>query len=80
MCGRYARSLPDAVLGEAFEVEAVVGSELRPSWNVAPTQPVRVVLERPPDEDPAAPPVRQLRTARWGLVPAWAKDPSVAPG
>jgi putative SOS response-associated peptidase YedK len=32
-----------------------------------------VVLERVEDERPE----RQLRTARWGLVPSWAKDTSI---
>jgi putative SOS response-associated peptidase YedK len=44
---------------------------------VAPTQPVRAVLERAPREEPEAPAVRQLRTLRWGLVPSWAKDTAI---
>lgn len=52
------------------------------SWNVAPTQSVRVVLERTPRATPDTTPrdtasVRQLRTARWGPVPSWAKDPTI---
>jgi len=58
----------------AFRVEEVVGEQLAPSYNVAPTQPVRAVLERTPREEPEAPPIRQIRTARWGLIPSWAKD------
>ncbi len=82
MCGRYASSRSDAELVEAYAVDTVVGEELRPSWNVAPTQPVRVVVEREPEsadgqDDGGAQPQRQLRTVRWGLVPSWAKDPSV---
>jgi len=55
----------------------VVGEQLPPSWNVAPTQEVRAVLERTPRDIPDADPVRQLRTVRWGLVPSWAKDRKV---
>ena len=33
-------------------VRFVVGEESRPSWNVAPTQDVRVVLEHLPSNDP----------------------------
>jgi len=40
----------------------------------SPPQPVRAVLERTPREEPEAPPIRQIRTARWGLIPSWAKD------
>ena len=80
MCGRYASSRGDAELVEEFEVQEVVGEQLPPSYNVAPTQPVRAVLQRAPREEPEAggtPAPRQLRTLRWGLVPAWAKDPSI---
>ncbi|MGQ7297291.1 SOS response-associated peptidase [Quadrisphaera sp. KR29] len=89
MCGRYASSRSDAQLVEDYAVDAVVGSEVAPSWNVAPTQQVRAVVEREPrDDEGAAAPAgggppggggaqRQLRTVRWGLVPSWAKDPGV---
>src|SRR5665647_811840 len=46
---------------------------LPPSWNLAPTDPVRIVVEREQDDQVR----RSLRVARWGLVPGWAKDPSV---
>lgn len=44
-----------------------------PSWNVAPTNVMPVVLERVEDDAP----VRQLRPLRWGLVPSWAKDAAI---
>lgn len=57
---------------------------LPPNYNVAPTDRVHVVLERParpavPERGvPARPePARQLRTVRWGLVPSWADDPKI---
>ncbi|MFD1718337.1 SOS response-associated peptidase [Georgenia deserti] len=75
MCGRYANARRDADLIDAFDVTDVVGEDLPPSWNVAPTDDVRTVLERAPREDPEGEPRRQLRTVRWGLVPSWAKDP-----
>ncbi|WP_199439737.1 SOS response-associated peptidase [Umezawaea beigongshangensis] len=71
MCGRYVSSSSSADLARAFDVDDVVGEDLSPSWNVAPTQQVRVALERAEQEEE---PVRQLRTVRWGLVPSWAKD------
>jgi len=88
MCGRYVSSASTADLLELFDVEEVVGEQPAPSWNVAPTDPVRVVLQRPlkglqdsketkeQQEQAAEPdrPVRQLRTLRWGLVPSWSKD------
>jgi len=75
MCGRYVNVASTGDLTEEFDVEEVVGDDPGPSWNVAPTDPVRVVVERPPrePEQPAAL-VRQIRTVRWGLVPNWSKD------
>ncbi len=75
MCGRYVSSASTSDLLDEFDVDEVVGEELPPSWNVAPTDPVRAILERPPKEATEQPaPVRQLRTLRWGLVPSWSKD------
>jgi len=56
------------------EVARVFDAEVRdaadepfvPSWNVAPTDPVTVVLQR---EDG-----RAVERHRWGLVPSWAKS------
>jgi putative SOS response-associated peptidase YedK len=74
MCGRYANSADTAGLYGAFEIDEVVGEELPPSWNIAPTDAVRgIVQRRPRGEDEDAAQVRQLRTLKWGLVPSWAK-------
>ena len=62
---------------EEFDVEQRPEQVLAPSWNVAPTQDVYAVVERPPREEPDADPVRALRVVRWGLVPSWAKDPRI---
>lgn len=88
MCGRFANSSSDRDLVAAFAVAETVGDQLPPSWNVAPTQQVRVVLDRlprsardGPDDAHTAPgtagAVRQLRSVRWGLVPSWAKDAKI---
>lgn len=73
MCGRYASTRRDDELADQYRVDQILGEAPGPSWNVAPTDPVRIVLERVEDERPQ----RQLRTVRWGLVPSWAKDPGV---
>ncbi|HET9828734.1 MAG TPA: SOS response-associated peptidase [Nocardioidaceae bacterium] len=79
MCGRYASSRRPEDLVEEFEIDKVeVTESLQADYNVAPTKPVYAVLERAPrEEDPAAGPERQLRSLTWGLVPFWAKDPSI---
>lgn len=73
MCGRYADFLSDQDLADAFSLAFSAGDErlLPPSFNVAPTQLVRVI--RPSEEGP------RLEVAAWGLVPSWAKDPSIGP-
>ena len=76
MCGRYVSSRRPEDTAGLFGARLDDAAELPASWNVAPTDPVWAVLERPlrggGDE-----PVRQLRALRWGLVPSWAKDPGV---
>ena len=66
MCGRYQINVTLEDLQELLP-----GFELRvtpePRYNVAPTQVVPVAFN---DE-------RVVRPAKWGLVPRWAKDPSI---
>jgi putative SOS response-associated peptidase YedK len=80
MCGRYASSRRPDDLVEEFEIDKVEAKEtLAPDYNVAPTKPVYAVVQRPPakEESEAKPSERQLRVLTWGLVPFWAKDPSI---
>ncbi len=73
MCGRYAAAKDTATLVEEFQVETVVDPAPEPNYNVAPTNDVAFVVDRPEEGGLQ----RQLRTARWGLVPSWAKDPKI---
>jgi len=82
MCGRYASSRSPEDLAEEFEiVDPRLDKDLPPDYNVAPTKEVYAVLDRVPrsedDDTRDADPVRQLRILKWGLVPFWAKDPSI---
>lgn len=70
MCGRYATSRSTVDLSALFEA-ADETDGLEPDYNVAPTDPVPVVRVS------ASAGGRVLSRARWGLVPAWAKDPKV---
>lgn len=74
MCGRYANFLSDQELIDAFEIATLAyGARLLgPWWNVAPAQ--KVILMTASKDDPSQ---RIGETAKWGLVPSWAKDPSV---
>jgi len=73
MCGRFVVANVGSELVDVLRVD-VEGEDLpAPSYNIAPTDRVAIVLDSAKSE----PPVRRLESARWGLVPAWAKDPSV---
>jgi putative SOS response-associated peptidase YedK len=69
MCGRYATTRSAADLSDLFEAFDETGGDLKPDYNVAPTD--RVPIVRVPAERGA----RVLSAARWGLVPFWASDP-----
>lgn len=72
MCGRFVVSRASADLVPLYEAATLRGAEVRPSWNVAPTQRISIVTERLAHD--AKKPQRMIETARWGLVPVWAKD------
>ncbi|MDR5711382.1 SOS response-associated peptidase [Nesterenkonia flava] len=71
MCGRYVTSRSGAELATLLRADLGDGYNERVSYNVAPTTDVPVLLERPGD---TGTPHRELHTARWGLLPIWAKD------
>lgn len=72
MCGRFVVSRASAELLPIYEATGLRGAEVWPSWNVAPTQRINVVTERLAHDAKAL--QRMIETARWGLVPVWAKD------
>ncbi len=72
MCGRYVSSSQPDEIARYFGAEmseALVDDSPPANFNVAPTARVFVVLETGE--------TRRLETARWGLVPNWAKDLSI---
>src|SRR6478609_4700735 len=78
MCGRYASSRrPEDLVDEFDIVESRIQDALEADYNVAPTKEVYAVVERPPSKDSPEPPERQLRVLTWGLIPSWAKEPSI---
>jgi putative SOS response-associated peptidase YedK len=68
MCGRFVVFSSLEEIREAFAVQQV-RYQVEPSYNVAPTQSVAVVVQREG--------VNTLEKMRWGLIPAWAKDPAI---
>ena len=77
MCGRYAASANPDDLVEEFEAVVRPEESLAPDYNVAPTKKVYAVMDRRPRGEPDAEPRRELAVVTWGLVPSWAKDPSI---
>jgi putative SOS response-associated peptidase YedK len=73
MCGRYRLSRRKQIIEEHFET-ANWQEDWSPRFNIAPTQPVPVIRQHPKE------PVRQISIMKWGLIPNWAKDPSIATG
>ena len=71
MCGRYKLSRRKQVVEEYFDCTSDE-PDWSPRYNIAPTQPIPVIRQNPKE------PVRELSLMRWGLIPSWARDPSVA--
>ena len=67
MCGRFTLISPGEVLAEFFEL--VDTPDIEPRYNIAPTQAVAVVRR---DRD-----IRRFDLMHWGLIPSWAKDPTI---
>jgi putative SOS response-associated peptidase YedK len=65
MCGRFVIISPPEALRQLFGYSEQ--PNMPPQHNIAPTQPVPVVII----ENGA----RHFRLMRWGLIPAWVKDP-----
>ena len=74
MCGRFVASRPVEDIARLLEVDELdFPPELAvPRWNVAPQAMVLAVTSS--REKPV---LRRLSAFRWGLVPWWAKDPSI---
>ena len=69
MCGRFTLTDPDADLAVQFNLPEI--PDMQPRYNIAPTQPVAAVRLAP---ESAA---REMALLHWGLIPFWAKDPSI---
>jgi putative SOS response-associated peptidase YedK len=55
----------------AAEFAIEEGGEWSSRYNIAPSDQVPTVLQD------ASKPVRHLALMRWGMIPFWAKDPSI---
>ena len=78
MCGRYVSIKSHSDLVTLFGVSELSAAELNergvalPSYNVAPTQQVAIVIDQRDKATGAI--ARAAAAARWGLVPSWARQ------
>ncbi|WP_341650106.1 SOS response-associated peptidase [Thauera humireducens] len=72
MCGRYALYAPASRVKDHFEASTgEFPDDLSPRYNAAPMQWLSVVRQRQTGE-------RVVHLLRWGLVPSWSRDESIA--
>lgn len=69
MCGRFLLANPDDAIYDLFD--AIEIPDLKPRYNIAPTQTVPAMRIQPGDE------AISLCHLRWGLIPSWAKDTKI---
>ena len=72
MCGRYVLKEPLDLLQRLFAYSSSEIRQLRPRYNIAPSTKIPVVRCSVEGQ-------RELVEMRWGLIPAWAKDPKTLP-
>jgi len=70
MCGRYRLTAKERYLRDHFGLDD--DPQWEPHWNIAPTQQVAVVRQKRLE------PERAFSQMRWGLIPSWARDASIA--
>lgn len=68
MCGRFALNSPPQRIAQQFSLDQI--PELFPRYNITPGQVIPVVRHNAEEK-------RELVLARWGLIPAWSKEPKI---
>lgn len=69
MCGRISLGTTAEALAQLFKLSDL--PDIKPSWNIAPGQPIAVVRVGSRGQ-------RSLSFLHWGLIPAWSKDRNIA--
>jgi putative SOS response-associated peptidase YedK len=67
MCGRFTQAYSWSELREWFDLTNLAAPNLRPHYNVSPTQQVGTIVRSEAG--------REYREMRWWLVPSWWKKP-----
>ena len=69
MCGRFSQTASPEIVAEQFAVSEP--PLFKPRYNIAPSQSVAAIRIEPDTT------TRKLVMLRWGLIPSWAKDPTI---
>ncbi|PJF30139.1 MAG: hypothetical protein CUN52_04850 [Phototrophicales bacterium] len=69
MCGRFVLATDAQSLQTHFQLDIIPEGFVIARYNIAPTQPVIVITNTAP---------KTLTLQKWGLIPSWSKDPSIA--
>lgn len=77
MCGRFSLTVGPQVLQDQLDLVEV--DDFPPRYNIAPTQPILMIIADPPPGEGSNLPGRRALPVRWGLIPSWVKDPKDFP-
>jgi len=69
MCGRFVLITDLKNIQKDFDIQDM-SYEYQPSWNITPAQSVPIIIRHNGNN--------QLVSYRWGLIPSWSKEPSIA--
>lgn len=72
MCGRFTLTASPDEIAEILALAEI--EDFPPRYNIAPTQPILVVVGGSEARPDANRPGREARLVRWGLIPTWVKD------
>jgi len=70
MCGRFTLTAPKNIVAEVFGIADEAIADLSTRYNIAPSQPILAVRSARDGH-------REAVMLRWGLLPAWARDPAI---
>lgn len=71
MCGRFALATDKKILAMLYGLDLRADFELRPRYNIAPSQKVLTLRLSPENGE------KELTELKWGFVPFWADDPAI---
>lgn len=77
MCGRFALTTSPRDVEDYFALSEL--EDFPPRYNIAPAQPVLLVMAGPRRDPGSNLPDRKAMLTRWGFVPGWAKNPKDVP-